>query len=383
MLLDKNISIIVFKLNNTTFEQIGELGQFTSLIWPDAFSGYANFELWSPINEDNAELIRKGNVLWTGGENAGVIEIIKSTVDKDGKKTYNVKGRTLEKYLTDRIVWGTFVGSGYASTIIYGLVDDNLINPTKKKRKIPWLELAPDTHIGRRVSQYQKTGGEVYDAVQTLAADSDIGFNVLFVPREKKLIFEVRTGIDRTENNPDGNEPVVFSTELEDILSSSYYTNNQDEKTVALVQGEDTGSNRKSVIVGDDEAEGFDRKELYVDARDLQSEVYHDDGTTTKLTDEEYTDTLAQRGDEKLSEYPATETFEAQIRQFGDVQYEYGVDYFKGDKVTVIDEELGISVSARITQVEEDFSEEYALVLTFGYSYPTTLQKVKRMTNIT
>lgn len=379
MLLDKDISIIVFKLNNTTFEQIGELGQFTSLIWPDAFSGYAKFELWSPINEDNAELIQKGNVLWTGGENAGVIEIIKSTVDNKGKKTYNVKGRTLEKYLTDRIVWSTFISSGYASTIMYSLVDDNLVNPINKKRKIPWLELAPDTHIGRKISQYQKTGGEVYDAVQTLASDSDIGFNVLFDPENKKLIFEVRAGMDRTENNPDGNEPVVFSTELEDILSSSYYTNNQDEKTVALVQGEDSGSNRKSVIVGDDEAEGFDRKELYVDARDLQSEVYHDDGTTTKLTDEEYANTLSQRGDEKLAEYPVTETFEAQIRQFGDVQYEYGVDYFKGDKVTVVDEELGISVSARITQVEEDFSEEYALVLTFGYSYPTSLQKVKRM----
>lgn len=383
MLLDKNISIIVFKLNNTTFEQMGELGQFTSLIWPDAFSGYANFELWTPINEDSAELIREGNVLWTGGENAGVIEIVKQTVDKNGKKTYNVKGRTLEKYLTDRIVWGTFIGSGYTSTIIYGLVDDNLINPVKKKRKIPWLELAPDTHIGQRISQYQKTGGEVYDAVQALASNSDIGFNVLFDPRNKKLIFEVRAGTDRTENNLNGNEPVVFSTELEDILSSSYYMNNQDEKTIAFVQGEDTGDNRKSVIVGDDEAVGFDRKELYVDARDLQSEVHHDDGTTTKLTDEEYIDTLAQRGDEKLSEYPATETFEAQIRQFGDVQYEYGIDYFKGDKVTVIDEELGVSVSARITQVEEDFSEEYALVLTFGYSYPTTLQKVKRMMNIT
>ena len=66
--------------------------------------------------------------------------------------------------------------------------------------------------------------------------------------------------------------------------------------------------------------------------------------------------------------------------EIGNVKYEYGKDYFKGDKVTIIDEELNISVSARITQVEEDFDEEYVLVLTFGYSYPTTLQKVKRMT---
>ena len=55
------------------------------------------------------------------------------------------------------------------------------------------------------------------------------------------------------------------------------------------------------------------------------------------------------------------------------------MDYAKGDKVTVIDERLGVSVSARITEVEEDFNDEYALILTFGYSYPTVLTKVRRM----
>ena len=97
------------------------------------------------------------------------------------------------------------------------------------------------------------------------------------------------------------------------------------------------------------------------------------------MTSAQYAATLVQRGDEKLAECVSSEIFEAQIRQFGDVQYEFGKDYVKGDKVTVIDEQLGIQVSARITEVEEDFDEEYALVLTFGYSYPTILQKVKRM----
>ena len=50
----------------------------------------------------------------------------------------------------------------------------------------------------------------------------------------------------------------------------------------------------------------------------------------------------------------------------------------KGDKVTIRDNQLGVMISARITEVEEDFGEEYNLVLTFGYSYPTILQKIKR-----
>ncbi|MDE7424989.1 MAG: siphovirus ReqiPepy6 Gp37-like family protein [Lachnospiraceae bacterium] len=379
MLLNKSIQIIVFKIDNDVFEQLGDISQYTSLIWPDNFNGYAIFELWAPITIDNAKLLKQGNVIWTGGENAAVIEIVKAIVDENGNKELDVKGRTLEKYLTDRIIWGAYTSKGYTSTIMYDLVDKNCINPDDLNRKIPWLENSEDAKVGKDVSQYQKTGGEVYEALVSLATDSDIGFSVLFDPRNKKLIFEVRAGIDRTYDNPDGNDPVVFSTDLEDILSSSYYSNDEDKKTTAMIQGEDKGAARKTVFVGETESKGFNRRELYVDARDLQSEIYGENGETTVLTEEQYLSTLTQRGNEKLAECVITETFEAQIRQFGDVQYEFGKDYAKGDKVSVIDKQLGVQVSARITEVEEDFDSEYNLILTFGYSYPTMLTKVKRM----
>lgn len=377
MQLNKKIQITVFQVDDTTFEALGDVSQYTSLLWPDAYNGFAQFEMWAPITEDNAALLKKNNIIWCGGENAAVIEIIKATVDDNGEKIYDIKGRTLEKYLTDRMIWGMYTKSGYASTIMYDMVDKNMINPTNANRKIPYLVNAEDKQVGNYIAQYQKTGGSVYDACYQMAGESDIGFSVVFDPHNKRLVFEVRKGADRTQDNKEGNDPVVFSTELEDILSSEYYANIQDEKNVALVQGEDTGAARKSVVVGQSEAKGFARKELYVDARDLQSEVFHDDGTSTPLTPAEYNEVLTQRGLEKLSDCEVIETFEAQIRQFGDIQYEFGVDYVKGDKVTVIDEQLGVIVSARITNVEEQYDEEYNLVLTFGYSYPTLLQRVK------
>lgn len=379
MLLNKSVQIIVFKIDNETFEQIGDISQFTTLLWPDAFNGYTSFELWAPITDSNSELLKQGNVIWTGGENAAVIEIIKATTDEEGEKVLDVKGRTLEKYLSDRIIWGTYSGNGYTSTIMYDLVNMNCINPSVTDRKIPWLVNSTNTEVGKNIPQYQKTGGELYDALVSLATDADIGFSVLFDPRNKQLIFDVREGTDRTYNNSKENDPVVFSTDLEDILSSSYYSNVQDVKTMAMVQGEDKGEVRKTTYVGDVNGSGFNRKELYVDARDLQSELQDDNGNVTQLTESQYLSTLVQRGNEKLAECVVVETFEAQIRQFGDVQYEYGKDYVKGDMVTVIDQKIGVQVSARITEAEEDFGEEYALVLTFGYSYPTVLTKVKRM----
>lgn len=377
MSLKKQIQILVFKVDNSTFENIGEVNQYNSLIWADKFNGYASFELWAPITEENSEYFKKGNILWCGGDNAAVVEIVKSTIDDKGTKTFNVKGRTLEMILTTRIIWGTYNASNkYASTIMYEIVNQNCVNPTNASRKIPYLECAEDKQLGGKMS-IQKTGGEVYDALTTIASNKDLGFNVLFRPKEKKLIFEVVAGVDRTIEQSEV-DPVEFSTDLEDILSSSYYTNNQDEKNVAFIQGEGDGTSRISQISGNNELEGFNRKELYVDARDIQSEFANENGTTTTLTPEEYDAALVNRGDDKLAECKTIETFEAQIRVFGDIQYEFGKDYQKGDKVTVRDKQLGVVVSARITEVEEDFDDEYALVLMFGYSYPTLMQKVKQ-----
>ena len=378
MLLSKQIQVLVFKLDdNGTFENIGEINQFDSLMWPDKFNGYGSFELWAPITEENSVYLKKGNILWCGGDNAAMIEIVKSSVNSQGTKTYNVKGRTLEMLLTTRVVWGTYNAKDkHVSTIMYDIVNQTCVSPSNSKRKIPFLECAEDEQFGS-VATFQKTGGEVYSVLTTLAGSFDLGFNVLFRPKEKKLIFKVVEGVDRTIEQ-DVNDPVEFSTDLEDLLSSSYYSNDQDKKSVAFVQGEGEGVNRKSVVAGDNTTAGFARRELYVDARDLQSISMDANGVEVVLSDDEYNSVLLQRGDDKLSEHKVTETFEAQIRVFGDVQYEFGVDYNKGDKVTIRDNQLNVMISARITEVEEDFDDEYALVLTFGYSYPTIMQKVKQ-----
>lgn len=378
MLLDKRIEITIFRIDDDTFEPIGQLDEYTSLMWPDAFLGKAMFQLWAPITDSNAEKLKEDNVIWCGGENAAVIKIVKETVNENGEKEFNVKGWTLEFFLTDKIVDGLYnkSGSNYTSSIMYDMVNKMVINPSNPNRKIPYLVNAMDTKVGKQIAAYQKTGGSLYDALYDIAYESDIGFSVVFDPYNKRLIFEVRAGVDRTQDQS-VNDPVVFSTDLEDVLSSSYYLNTEDVKNVAMVQGEEKNGKRTTVYAGDTSLKGLKRKELYVDARDLQSDVSDDSGSHT-LTDDQYKAILIQRGNERLAEHQKTETFEAQIRQFGDIQYEFGVDYQKGDKVTVIDRQLGLSVSARITNVEEDFDDEYALVLTFGYSYPTLLQRAKR-----
>lgn len=379
-MLLKSVDIYVYKLDNETFDALGQINKFTSLMWPDKYNGYTSFELNAPVTLENRTLLKKGNILWCGGDNAAIIEIVKSDTDENGQKTFNVKGRTLEMLLTTRIIWGTYTCvNKYSSTAMYEIVESQCVNPSDASRVIPFLECAEDEEVGKKIA-FQKTGGEVYDAMVNIATDADIGFDILFRPREKKLIFKVTEGVDRTImlTADDPSNLVIFSTDLEDILSSSYYTNDQDIKTLAYVAGEGEGAERKYIISGNNASSGFGRRELYVDARDLQSEVSNDDGTTTTITDDDYNDLLNDRGIEKLAECVTIESFEAKMRVTGDIQYVYGTDYTKGDKVLVQDTDLGVQVIGRVTEVSENFDDEYELIVTFGYEYPTLIQKVKR-----
>lgn len=373
-MLLKDIEIEVFKLDNNTFESIGQINKYSSLIWPDRFNGYTTFELSTPVTLENKTLIKKGNIIWCGGDNAAIIEIVQSDMDDEGQKTYKVKGRTLEMLLTTRIIWGTYTCTGKrSSTVMYEIVNNECVNPSQSNRKIPFLECAEDEQFGRLLS-YQKTGGEVYDSLQSISKEDELGFCILFRPKEKKLIFKVLKGVDRTQ----GENLVIFSTELDDILSSSYYTNNQDIKSTAFVHGEGEGSDRTYIISGDNASPGFLRRELYVDARDLHSEVLNADGTMTTINPDDYREMLNDRGVGKLAEHDVVESFEAEMRVIGNIQYVYGVDYFKGDKVLVQDTDIGVQAVAVVAEISENYDDEYELVITFGYEYPTLIQKIKQ-----
>lgn len=378
MLLNTDVDIIVYQLDdNGTFDAIGEINQFTSLMWPSKYNGYNTFRLWAPITDENINLIKKGHILWCGGDTAAMIEVVETDTNSDGQKTFDVKGRTLEMLLTTRIIWGTYSCTNKAaSTVMYEIVERQCVNPSNVDRKIPFLVCATDKKYGPKIT-YQKTGGEVYDALEGIGLDNGLGFDVLFRPREKQLVFRVYQGVDRTIGQ-NVNRPVMFSTELEDLLSSTYYTNDQDYKTIALVAGEGTGENRKRTISGDSGGKGFKRRELYVDARDIQSAVYNEDGSTEVVSPDEYVSMLQNRGDEKLSECTIIETFDAKLRVIGNIQYVYGVDFFCGDKITIEDTELGIKVDAIVSEASENFDDEWELVLTLGYSFPTLIERVKR-----
>ena len=69
-----------------------------------------------------------------------------------------------------------------------------------------------------------------------------------------------------------------------------------------------------------------------MDARDISTTT--EDNVT--LSDEEYKKQLAQRGDEKLAESVAAQSFEGQVEMTK--MFEYGKDFFIGDIVQIANE---------------------------------------------
>lgn len=116
------------------------------------------------------------------------------------------------------------------------------------------------------------------------------------------------------------------------------------------------------------------RRELYIDARDLQS----DSDPDNPISPEEYIAMLTARGQEKLAECQLVRSFSAVIRPV-DPTYRFGDDFYLGDTITVIDNRLGVTADAVVQEVERAVGDGgESLVLTFGYGQPTLSEILKR-----
>lgn len=377
--------IKVFVVNDKEFYAAGEVDDAKSIIATKEYQKFGSIEITVPITQRNVELLVKGNIIWLGDTSAYFIEYIQyDTTENEGLKQmiFKVKGKDLKSILMQRIVWTPYSKTNkHISELMYGLVYSNIYMPSNSLRKYPYFYYNEDKKQGAKVESYQKTGGQVYEAIESLAIQGDLGFDVQFDAINQRFKFIVLQGIDRS--NPDNNDNFVcLSTDLEGILGSLYTTDISELKTVALIAGEGKGALRQKEVVGAYQNGGMLRQELYIDARDLQKTYTDETGIEHTLTDEEYTGALKQRGAEKLSDCKVIDSFEADIKTFGTNQYEYEKDYNLGDTILMKDTDLGVQVSAMITASQESWeNSEYKLSLTIGYGSPTLFDKINKYLN--
>lgn len=361
---------------NQELVPLGLLDKFTGLIWTERFSSLGSFELWCELNSETLELVKEDNFVWIGGTKTGLIEYKELIKDESGNKSLHIQGRLSECLLSFRTIYPQISYTGDVIGLLVKLLNDNLITPLDPSRSIPIVTLGEvPEDLGQEVS-YQKLGGNLNDEIASLCDTYNLGYSLGYSPGAKSLSLQILKGKDRSLQG--SLDSVILSSELSDLIDSSYSYNKSELCNLAYVGGEEPSedeplTSRKFQIVG--ESQGLQRRELFIDAKDIKSE--NEEGAL--IPDNEYLLMLKERGLNELSSYPEVQTYQATLRTFGTPTYEFNKDFFLGDKVTLQDKELGLDLDINITEVTQTWDESgYSMDLTFGYQQLTLQQKIKR-----
>lgn len=337
---------------NSNRELAGIVESFEYLRWTRRYSQCGSFELKAIATPENTELLKEGNIIWKNDdEEAGIIEHLE--LSQTEHVIITASGRFSTSFLSRRIVWQTEKLSGDISACVEQLINNNLINPSDTARKISNISFsAPNLNapISTQIS-YRN----LMEAVTGLCVASDIGIKTVFTPATGFFTVSLYRG---TESQ------AVFSKEYENLTEQIYTISAGDYANTALVAGEGEGTERTFVAITS--GSGETRHEIFVDAKDLRAEDFGS----------EYTDTLIFRGQSKLSEQAIRYSFDTSINPHGNLTYK--VDFDLGQTVKVISKAWGVSMTTRITEVEETYDADgQSISVVFGKAELTIAQKVR------
>ena len=342
------------------------------------------FQINAMLDKENLYLMDKTKNFYVlfDDDVFGVIESVKRESDSETSRVFTIKGSLALKLLEYRVIKGQLTFKGKSYKYIEELVKQNLIFSDDENRNIALsVEFENEERLKRVCSTIDKqvTGGSLWDEIREVAeADKlriELKPNIVVTNREHPYNIDgwtliIGAGEDRTRHR--GNKvvsPVVFSQSLSNIANTDYIVDRSKLKNTVYIAGEGEGTDRKwyNIDVNSDvtfgERKGWNRKELWVDARDIQSEQ-----DNKKLTDAEYEELMKQRADEKAKDNDLIEEYTATVTDITK-QYTYKKDYNIGDFVTIADEELGMEFDAQITNVivtRQDDREIIDLEFTYG-----------------
>lgn len=355
--MDTNFNIRVF---DKDINFLGEVDNFTSLFFIRKWETYGEFEFH--LSNIENKFIKKGNIIMLNkdGAKTGVIEHIE--INEEDTEDIVIKGFSLIYWFTNRV---TVPPEGYSyhnfntnvENIMIALVQANVTNPIDINRKVPGLTLAESKGRGEKI-QFQTRYKNLSDELTKLSKLSGLGITIELDYKQKKFVFKVLEGKNLSYGQVD-NPPYIFSLDYDNIKKQNYIESDIGYKNVGYVAGQGEGSDRAIEILGN-ERSGFDRREVFIDARDIDE--------TGSLTD---------RGRVKLSELQQIQSFECEV----DTK-DYKAIWNLGDIITTIDKKRGLRADNRISEIREVYENSGIKVEpTFGTPIPGLADKIKQMTD--
>lgn len=355
-------------------EAVHILDSYESLIWADRYSESGDFEIYTSANEALLNIAKRDRyVVNPESDHVMIVETIHINTDAEDGSHITLQGNSLERILERRIIWGYKEISTTATNeetgellyqtledVVESLLNDCIIKPTDENRKIDGFifKRSEDPAItSLKAFDAQYMGDNLYTVVVNICNDNKIGFKIT-LDDDRNFVFELYAGKDRSYDQSE-NPYVIFSPSFDNLIDANYMETRSALKTTALVVG---GVGLIGSILGSEkdrptyevntheDLTGINRRELYVDARDISSDS---EDNAKKL----------QRGKEKLSEYTDISSFEGRAETR--IMFKYGEDFFTGDIVQFADE-YGHEAPARIVEmITSDSGEGLSVYPTF------------------
>lgn len=307
-------------LDEHTLARLGCIEVWVSLYWDEPYNTEGEFTLEVRPTAENLVLLREGR--WLRRSDSDVPMRICHRSNENPDANLVVTGFP-----------GTWIFSKRACTSIVKNENAEAAMRRLVAEMEPWDRLELGEPVGFDTTYTAQTsGGSIMDYLMTIAAACDLGFRLRLEGKndQKKLLFEVyRPTVD--PNNR-------YATKWGNLQGAAWAFGDSDYANVAVVQGAGEGESRATVTVGLTDTTGTQRREMYVDARDIQPD--EDKGETTKS--QAYLERLMDRGTNKLLEQLRTGSIELTLDAEG---------LHPGDVAQVSVPQLGYTATVRVADV--------------------------------
>lgn len=386
-----NIEYVEIRSSETR-ELIAIIDTANSIIWQTVYYGVGEFEIYCRATTETIDCLKRGNYVTRPDDNeCGIIEDIVIATDENGFKMITASGRFVKSLLDRRIIFTATIDgsgneyvwrvqpitlSGKVEEAARKLVTDNIINPAMSARKVDIIQLDElagyaDVIIvkdseGESDADKQTELQDLLSYTDALLQEYNMSATMRLDYDTFKFKYKVFRGEDFSIDNTDGNAPLIFSKEYDNLLTNEYSENENGQKNTAIIGGEGEGLERYFAFSNAGNA-GLARREVFVDANGI-SRTYKDEQDVEQTYSlEVYRKMLEAQGSQTLSTMNPNVAFTGKI-DLTNSHLVYREDFNIGDIVTVQDNELGVYVNARIlTVLEVQDDDGYSIEIDFGY----------------
>jgi hypothetical protein len=338
------------------FKLEGIIDEYVSIIWRPSYSEVGDFEIYlgatdKVINllQENRYVVRSSDISVENGvttyEKVMVIKNIQLITDVENGDFLCVTGRELKFLLHSRLVCTQTTLTGSAEDSIRRLVNENAIAPSDTNRIIPNLALGVSAGLTDAIEK-QVTGEYLDKVITEICTTYNYGWDIFIT--NNKLVFVVYAGSDRSYEQTD-RPYVVFSDEFENLYNTDYQLFTEEYANATLIGGEGEGSERIYTTVNNNNS-GLNRYEVFTDARDISQNKDSEDAIDMTT----YLKLLNERGLENLASLAITEGMSGEV--LSDIAFKYGIDFYLGDIVTVVNK-YGITKDVMVLSAIESVDD--------------------------